>query len=69
MFFIGTEMDRYTLFKLAEDIVNGYAPNIDEYRDLAAIEEQDVFAFFAGADMIRDHYFGHEIHLCCILWN
>ncbi|NQT73245.1 MAG: biotin synthase BioB [Chloroflexi bacterium] len=59
-------MDRRLLFTLAEDIINGYTPDIDEYKALAAIEEQDVFSLFAGADMIRDFHFGREIHLCCI---
>lgn len=59
-------MDRRLLFTLAEDITNGYTPNIDEYKALAAIEEQYVFSLFAGADMIRDFHFGREIHLCCI---
>ncbi len=59
-------MDRKSLLALAEDIVNGYTPDIDEYKALAAIEEHNVFSLFAGADMIRDFHFGREIHLCCI---
>ena len=59
-------MDQKSLFTLAEDITNGYTPDIDEYKALTAIEEQDVFSLFAGADMIRDFHFGREIHLCCI---
>lgn len=59
-------MDRKSLFTLAEDIINGYAPDIDEYKALAEIGERDVFSLFAGADMIRDFHSGREIHLCCI---
>ncbi len=59
-------MDRKTLFTLAEDIINGNPPDIKVYEALAITPDCDAFMLLPGADMIRDFYFGREIHLCYI---
>ena len=59
-------MDRKTLINFAENILAGQDLDKEQCQLLASIPEHDVFTLLAGADMIRDHYFGKEIHLCCI---
>ncbi|MBM3131856.1 MAG: biotin synthase BioB [Chloroflexi bacterium] len=59
-------MDRTALMIFAESIVAGGIPTADQYRALAEISDQDVFMLFPGADLIREHWFGREIHLCNI---
>ncbi len=62
----GLRMDKKVLFNFAEDILAGKSIGIEQYKKLAEIPEQDVSNLFPGADMLRNHYFGREVHLCCI---
>lgn len=59
-------MDRKDLLRLAENIVEGKEPDEAAYRSLAAIPETHWFALLAGADLIRERFFGKQIHLCTI---
>ena len=59
-------MNRKELIKLAEEIIAGNIPDTDIYRRLLDIPDRDTFSILPGADIIRDHYFGREIHLCII---
>mmetsp|Transcript_9782 Transcript_9782/g.5104 ORF Transcript_9782/g.5104 Transcript_9782/m.5104 type:complete len:327 (-) Transcript_9782:1238-2218(-) len=59
-------MDQKTLFETAKNIIYGIVPDDITYQAIANIPEHDVFIFFPGADMIRNHYFGKKIHLCMI---
>ncbi len=59
-------MDRKNLLQLAETIVAGKEPHEAAYRSLAAIPETYWLALLAGADLIRDRFFGKQIHLCSI---
>ncbi len=59
-------MDRKALLTFAEDIIAGAIPDVKNYKALAAIPDKDVFTLMPGADMIRDFYFGREIHICTI---
>jgi biotin synthase len=51
---------------VAEAIVAGGRPDFDTYRELARFPEADVFQLMAGADLLREHYFGRKVHLCTI---
>lgn len=59
-------MKQKELIDLAQDILSGHIPTIDQYEQIARIPDKDAFTLFAGANMIRDHYFAREVHLCCI---
>lgn len=59
-------MNQKELLTLAETIINSGIPAEEQYRTIAGISESHILAFLAGADMIRDHYFGRKIHLCTI---
>jgi biotin synthase len=54
------------LLALAQDILHGNIPDIATYRDLAGIPERDAFTLLPGADLIRNRFFGREVHLCAI---
>ncbi len=59
-------MNAKTLFELAEAIIDGTVPDIDRFRELARLPEENTLTLLSGADLIRRHYFGNSIHLCCI---
>ncbi len=59
-------MDQKELFDLAINIIHGNIPDDSQYTELANIPERDAFYLLPGADMIRDFYFGRQIHLCAI---
>ncbi len=59
-------MDRKNLIELAECIAEGQDPGSEAYRDLATLPESRFFTLLAGADLIRDRYFGKHVHLCAI---
>ncbi|MBW2609976.1 MAG: biotin synthase BioB [Deltaproteobacteria bacterium] len=59
-------MDRKELITLAEEIITGNIHGRDIYRNLLDIPDKDTFDILPGADIIRGHYFGREIHLCTI---
>ena len=37
-----------------------------ELGSIVRVKDEQVFALMAGADLIREHFFGREIHLCTI---
>ncbi len=59
-------MNRKALYTLAENILTGITPDSDQYKALANIPDSDAFMLLTGADMIREQYFGKEVHLCMI---
>ena len=60
-------LDTKGLFTLAEDILSGVVPDDECFKELVLKPDSDTFDLFPGADMIRDFYFGRDIHLCTIL--
>ena len=54
------------LMDLAEDIMAGNPPREDRYLALADLPASKVSAMLAGADAIRNRYFGRQVHLCTI---
>ncbi|MDY7037525.1 MAG: biotin synthase BioB, partial [Thermodesulfobacteriota bacterium] len=60
-------MNQKDLMGLAEEIVAGIAPNIEQLKAIAAIKDSNAYILFPGADMIRNNWFGREVHLCMIL--
>lgn len=60
-------MNRTEITALAKDAIAGSPIADEQYRALLATPDHDLFALLAGADMIREYYYGREVHLCCIL--
>lgn len=52
--------------ELAEDIINGNETDNNILKKILSAPGSDLTALLAGADMIRERYFGREIHLCTI---
>lgn len=59
-------MDRKKIITLAEGIIAGNSPSRETLTALAKLPEADVFSMMAGADLLREHYFGKGVHLCTI---
>ena len=59
-------MDKYDYLNLAERTVEGDVPSAEAYKEMIDIPERRVFDLFAGADLIREFYFGREVHVCTI---
>lgn len=59
-------MNRKEIFHIAEKITQGVSPGTGKLREIANIPDSEAFSLLAGADLIRDFYFGKEIHLCMI---
>jgi biotin synthase len=59
-------MDRNDFVAFAEDIIDGKIHDNSVYKDVLLIPDHDVFSMLHGAEIIRDFYFGREIHLCTI---
>jgi len=59
-------MDRKKLLALAEDIIDGKFPDDSIYKEILFIPDHEIFNLFHGADIIRNFYFGREVHLCTI---
>jgi biotin synthase len=59
-------MDSHGYLHLAERIVAGDMPGAEAFKEIIDIPERRAFDLFAGADLIREFYFGREIHLCSI---
>jgi len=59
-------MDKHKYLNFAERIVAGDVPGSEAYKEMVDMPERRVFDLFAGADLIREFYFGREIHLCTI---
>jgi biotin synthase len=52
--------------ELAEDIIEEKAPDTGVYREILSVPDSEITALLHGADMIRDRFFGRQIHLCTI---
>lgn len=52
--------------ELAEDIIEGNKPDNNILKGILSAPDSDITAMLAGADLIREKYFGREIHLCTI---
>lgn len=59
-------MDKKDFVALAEDIINGKIHDNDIYKNILLIPDHEVFNVLPGAEIIRDFYFGREVHLCSI---
>ncbi len=59
-------MNRNEVLSLTENIINGIIPDMKQYEQLVTHPEDDVFSLLSGADKIRNHFWGKEIHLCVI---
>ncbi|MBF0227786.1 MAG: biotin synthase BioB [Desulfobacterales bacterium] len=55
------------IISLAESVIGGESLDINDYKFILSIPEHDCFSLFAGANLIRNHYFGNKIHLCSIV--
>jgi len=51
---------------LAESIIAGAVPDARACTALADVPDGEVFHLLAGADLIREHFFGGAIHICTI---
>ena len=52
--------------ELAEDIIDGHIPGNNILIKILSAPDSEIPAMLAGADLIREKYFGREIHLCTI---
>ncbi|MFC1839721.1 biotin synthase BioB [Thermodesulfobacteriota bacterium] len=52
--------------ELAEDIIDGNIPDNNILKKILSTPDSEITAMLAGADLIREKYFGREIHLCTI---
>ena len=59
-------MNRREILLLAEDIINNRRPGNDAYKEILLAPDSEIIGLLSGADMIRGHYFGKEVHLCTI---
>ena len=59
-------MNRKKLPELAKDIIGGIIPKNNIYKALLKTSDHDLMSLLHGADIIRDFYFGREVHLCTI---
>lgn len=59
-------MDLVEISLFAKDILDGQIPDRNILKKLAAIPEQEAFSLMAGADLIRNRYFGKKAHFCTI---
>lgn len=59
-------MNRRELLLLAEDIISNRQPGDDAYNEILQTPDADILGLLNGADLIRNHYFGKEVHLCTI---
>jgi biotin synthase len=51
---------------LAEDIINKKTPSTDVFKEILQTPDSEISGLLNGADLIRNHFFGDEIHLCTI---
>jgi biotin synthase len=54
------------ILNIAREITNNNIPDLETYNLITALDEKDILYLIAGADLIRDHFFKKEIHLCTI---
>jgi len=59
-------MNRKDFLPLAEDIINHRLPEDERYKEILQTPDADILGILNGADLIRGHHFGKEIHLCTI---
>lgn len=59
-------MDSGFFFRLAEKIIKGYRPSVEEYEGIIGIDDKDAFMLMPGADLIRERFFGKTITFCTI---
>jgi biotin synthase len=59
-------MDRRYFVSLAEEIIDGKIHDDNIYKDILSMPDNDMPGIIHGAEIIRDFYFGREIHLCTI---
>ena len=59
-------MNSNKFVNLAEKIIDGHIPDVEEYRTIASVPDHHVFHIIVGADLLRDTYLGRSIHLCTI---
>jgi len=62
----GQTMDRRYFVSLSKEIIDGKIHDNNIYKDILSIPDNDVHCVINGAEIIRDFYFGGEIHLCTI---
>ncbi len=59
-------MERKDLLQLAENIAGGIQLDASACRSLAALPQSHWFTLLAGAELIRESFFGNKIQLCTI---
>jgi biotin synthase len=59
-------MNRMQLIELAERILTGETPPKETLSRIASLPDERAVDLFAGASLIREHFFGRGIHLCTI---
>jgi biotin synthase len=59
-------MNKKNFLLLAEDIINNRTPDNDVYKDILQTPDTEILGLLNGADLLRNHFFGKEIHLCTI---
>ncbi|MDD5475550.1 MAG: biotin synthase BioB [Syntrophales bacterium] len=59
-------MNTKALLELAETIIEGKDSPEEPLRGLATVPMEYLDALLTGAELIREHFFGKEIHLCSI---
>lgn len=59
-------MNKKEFLSLAEDTINNRPPGKAACKEILQTPDADILGLLNGADLIRDHYFGKEIHLCTI---
>ncbi len=60
-------MDREYFFYRAKRLLNGEELEMDFFRKILDLKEDKITYLFAGTDLLRENFFGNEIHLCTIL--
>ncbi len=60
------EQHRKRFLKYARQILAGNVLDIETYRSLMKIPDEDAFLLCPGADMLREYHFGRFVHLCGI---
>jgi len=59
-------MTRKEYLLLAEDIINKKTPANEVYKEILQTPDSGIMGLLNGADLIRNHFFENEIHLCTI---
>jgi biotin synthase len=59
-------MEGIQLVELAERILTGETLPKETLARIASLPDEQAFDLFAGASLIREHFFGRTIHLCTI---